>query len=330
MKKLALALAVILLFSAAALAAPKSYEWKLSHIRPQDSPIDLDVKVFVKNVADRSGGRIKINIFGSSGLGDYQVVHERVGLGSVDMAVQSMGTQADQTMQIVNLCYLIKGWDEAKKYMSLNSPMMKWVAGRLEKQDIKLIGVWPVYFGGTALSKEPTEPFNPSAKKNVKVRVPGSKIWELLAESQGYQATPLPFSEVFTSLQSGMVDGAIGAGAEGYYSNFRDVIKYYMPNNTHFELWFFIMNKELYDSLSPEDRKIIDEEALAMENRRFVSGPEQQAMYEKKLEEYGIKLLRPTPEAIQKFADVSHEKVWPELRKLLGDKVFDEFVGFFK
>ncbi len=67
-----------------------------------------------------------------------------------------------------------------------------------------------------------------------------------------------------------------------------------------------------------------------MENRRFVSGPEQQAMYEKKLEEYGIKLIHPTPEVIQNFSDVAHEKVWPELRKILGEKIFDEFVGFFK
>jgi len=80
------------------------------------------------------------------------------------------------------------------------------------------------------------------------------------------------------------------------------------------------MNKELYESLSPEDRKIVDEEALSMENRRFVSCPEQQAMYEKKLEEYGIKLLRPTPEVIQNFSDVAHEKVWPELRKILGER----------
>ncbi|MGD9820718.1 MAG: TRAP transporter substrate-binding protein DctP [Aminobacteriaceae bacterium] len=328
-KRIAIALMLVLVFASLSMAAPK-YEWKISHIRPQDSPIDLDIKEFVKKVSERSEGRITINIFNSSGLGDYQVVHERVGLGSVDMAIQSMGTQSDQILQIVNLCYLITGWDEASKYMRISSPMMQWVAKRLEKQDIKLIGIWPVYFGGIALKKEPTEPFNPDVNKNVKVRVPGSKVWELLAESQGYQATPLAFSEVFTALQTGMVNGAIGAGAEGYYSNFRDVVTYYIPNNTHFELWFFIMNKELYDSLSPEDRKIVDEEALAMENRRFVEGPAQQAMFEKKLEEYGIKIIRPDDAAIKNFARVAREKVWPELRSLLGEKVFDEFVGFFK
>ncbi len=88
-KRIAIALMLVLVFASLSLAAPK-YEWKLSHIRPQDSPIDLDVKEFVKKVSERSEGRITINIFNSSGLGDYQVVHERVGLGSVDMAIQSM------------------------------------------------------------------------------------------------------------------------------------------------------------------------------------------------------------------------------------------------
>ena len=42
-----------------------------------------------------------------------------------------------------------------------------------------------------------------------------------MAENTGYMATPMPFSEVFTAVQTGVVDGIIGSGAEGYYASFR-------------------------------------------------------------------------------------------------------------
>ena len=60
------------------------------------------------------------------------------------------------------------------------------------------------------------------------------KAFQLLADSTGYLGTPLPFSEAFTAVQTGVVDGVIGSGAEGYYSSFRDVTKYYIPHQYPF------------------------------------------------------------------------------------------------
>ena len=46
----------------------------------------------------------------------------------------------------------------------------------------------------------------------------------------------------------------IGAGAEGYYSNFRDVIKFYLPINTHFEQWYLVMNLDLWKGMAKADQ----------------------------------------------------------------------------
>ena len=56
-------------------------------------------------------------------------------------------------------------------------------------------------------------------------------------------------------MQTGIVDGAIGAGAEGYYSNFKDLIKYYLPLNDHFEMWYLYINKGVWDDLSLQNKK---------------------------------------------------------------------------
>ncbi|MDZ7811262.1 MAG: hypothetical protein U5L11_16025 [Arhodomonas sp.] len=66
--------------------------------------------------------------------------------------------------------------------------------------------------------------------KGIKVRVPGIKSFQLTGEALGYIPSPIPFSEAFTAIQTGVVDGVIGSGAEGYYQSFRDVTKAYYPS----------------------------------------------------------------------------------------------------
>ena len=76
----ALALCGLLALSGgSALAA----QWKLAHIRPADSVIERDLQAFAKEVREATDGRIDIRIYGSSQLGDYTVVQEKVFLGSV-------------------------------------------------------------------------------------------------------------------------------------------------------------------------------------------------------------------------------------------------------
>ncbi|MDD3425546.1 MAG: TRAP transporter substrate-binding protein DctP [Aminobacterium sp.] len=309
-----------------AMAKEKSYTWKISHIRPADTAIDKDVKWFAEKLEQESNGRIKLQIFDNAQLGDYTVVHERVSVGAVEMAIQPVVTTADKMLQILNLPYIVSDWEGVKKNYVSGTPLMNWAAERYAKQDLKIISVWPVYFGGTALMKEPNKPGDPSVSKGLKVRVPTQKAFELLADAQGYMATPLAFAETFTALQTGIVDGAFGAGAEGYYANFRDIIKCYVPSNTHFEQWYLIMNMELWNSLSKEDQALISKLALEMENRRVAQAEADQAANEKRMEDYGINVIRLSGEELGVLTQNAREKVWPEMRKILGEKNFDEAV----
>ena len=312
----------------AAVAAEKTVEWKLSTIRPSGTSVDNDAKAFAAKIKEKTNGRINIIIYPNSQLGDYQVVQERISVGSVEMAIQPISTTVDRQMQLLNMPYLVKDWDTLKKNYLTGTPFMNWAAQRFEKQDIKLIGTWPVYFGGTALTKQPPSPGDPTVAKNLKVRVIPQKSFELLASSHGYLATPLPFAETFTALQTGIVDGAFGAGAEGYYSNFRDVLKFYVPSNTHVEQWYVIINKELWDSLSDGDRKIVEEAAKEMESARIVKAPAETQEFEKKLNDYGVKVLPLTPEELTKLAEAARKLIFPEIRKAIGEKEFDEAMKF--
>ena len=88
---------------------------KISHVRPQDTAIDKDLRWFSEALNEASGGKVKTKIYPASALGDYTVVQERVGLGAVDMACQPPASAADKRFQVVYFPYMVKSWAQAKK-----------------------------------------------------------------------------------------------------------------------------------------------------------------------------------------------------------------------
>ncbi len=318
-----------LAFASAEAAAPQ-YKWKMAHIRPTGTAIDKDVRAFVERIAKESGGRIAIEIFPASQLGDYTVVQERVSLGAVEIQIAPLGTTVDKRLNLPNAPYLAKDWKDARVLFSRESQMRKKTVELLQKQGLQPISGWPVYFGGIVLTKEPPSPGDPDVPKNIKIRVPPIKSFELTAQALGYLATPIPWADTFTSMQSGIVNGAIGAGAEGYFANFRDIAKYYLPVNDHFEYWFLYLNSDLWGKLSDADRKILQTAADDMEKQRWTVAEQDEQANEKRLSDAGIKVIKFTEPELQKMAERSRKAAWPIIRRDIGAEFFDQVTADIK
>jgi TRAP-type C4-dicarboxylate transport system substrate-binding protein len=246
------------------------------------------------------------------------VVQERVSLGAVDMACQPPTSKADKRFQLVYFPYMVKDWEQAEKNYSKGAPLRETISKLYARQDIHVLAAWPVYFGGISLNTEPVDPGDPDVSKGIKVRVPPMKTFKMLADSTGYMGTPIPFSDAFTAVQTGVVDGVIGSGAEGYYASFRDVTKYYIPSNTHFEVWYLIVNKMLYEDLDDDMRAKLDDVAAQFERRRWDTAESDQQANEQKLADYGAELVSLTPEEIAATATKVRQEVWPEILDDVG------------
>lgn len=334
MKKFTALLATIFVLAlvmatGSAFAADKSYTWKVAHIRPANSEIDKEIHWFADEMRKATDGRINIQVYGANQLGDYTVVQERIGIGSVEMGIMSAATNVDKKLLAYTLQYVVPNYELAKKNYASGTPFADYVAKLYEKQDIKVLAYWPVYFGGIGLLKEPAEPLNPTSAKNLKVRVPQMKTWETLADTFGYLATPLPFAEFFTAAQTGIVDGIFGGGAENYHVSFQDLMKCYIAANTHFECWPFTINLELYESLSDADRKILDEKAKELEERRWAKAVSDQDHYVDLMEKAGTVVYRPNDEQLAEFARIGREASWGEFKKVIGEKAYEEIVSHF-
>lgn len=314
-------LVMLMLFAMSTdLFAQKAF--KLGHVRPVGSSTDIDMQKFAEAVFKATSGRYKIELYPASQLGNYALVQERIGIGDIEMQLAPFGTNVTKALGIVTAPYLCNTWDEIAVKFARGGKLMTAIEKMADKEGLKILGLYPKYFGGIALSKMPKDPKG-WANKGMKVRVPGIKSFELLASSLGYMATPIAFSEAFTSWQTGIVDGVIGSGAEGYWSSFRDLTKVYLPINTHLELWFLYISKDVFNKLSAADKKAFEDAAIQIEKDRFENGYAETAEMEANLAKNGTTIVKYTPAELAAIAERVKAEVWPALRKEYGP-IFDE------
>jgi TRAP-type C4-dicarboxylate transport system substrate-binding protein len=297
----------------------KARTFKIGHVRPDGTSTDVDVKNFTKAVGDATGGKFTFEIYSNSQLGNYSVVQERIGVGDIEMQLAPLATNVSKGLGIVSAPYICASWDEVPVVFARDGELMAYVNSLVAKENIKLLAAYPKYFGGIILSKPAPAPTDPYVNQGVKIRVPGIKSYEKTAESLGFIATPIAFSEAFTSIQTGIVDGAIGSGAEGYYSSFRDVAKYYLPNNDHFEMWFLMIGTDTWNKLSAEEKQIMQDAADMMEKERYAVAEAEQKEFEGKLKANGTEIIEFSKDDLKKIAEKVKKEVWPVIKGDFGE-----------
>lgn len=313
------------LFASAALGAVLAFtgiaqakELKISHVRPQGAQVDIDINAYAADVAAATDGELTLKVFPASALGDYTSVQERISLGAIDMAIQPGSPSAERRMMIGYFPYLAENYATAAKLFGPGGAVREAMVGLYADQGITMLAAYPVYFGGISLNTAPVNAGDPNADKGIKVRVPGVKMFQMLADESGYIGSPLPFSEAFTAVQTGVVDGVIGSGAEGYYASFKDVTKTFIRANTHFEVWYLIVNTETWNELDADDQAAMIAAAETFEANRWAAAEEDQAKNEAKLAEAGAEIVVLSQEELETVATKIRTRVWPEIIGDLG------------
>lgn len=307
-----------LIAAAATMLPAQATTLKISHVRPQGTVVDNDIKQLSNELKAATEGDLKLRVYAANALGDYTLVQERISVGAIDMALQPASTSTDRKMQIGLLPFLANNWEEAQNIYGSGAPVRQAMEDLFAKQDITLLAAYPVYFGGISLNRSAVDAGNPDVSKGIKLRVPPIKSFQLLADNVGYIGSPLPFSEAFTAVQTGVVDGVIGSGAEGYYASFRDVTKTYIPLNTHFEIWYLMINSERFEDLDDQEKNALATAAAEFESRRWDAAQLDQKANEQKLVDAGATIVEMTPAQLKLTADKVRSTVWPQIIDDIG------------
>jgi TRAP-type C4-dicarboxylate transport system substrate-binding protein len=308
---------LIVAFCSSAICAETSIRLKIGHLRPPGSAIDKDLHWFTEQISSKTDNKISFEISSGNKLGDYSVVQERVSFGEVELYVGPIGTSIDRRLILATTPYLVNSWAEAEKVYSQDSELFQTIARILEEQNIRLIGGWPVYFGGIALTEQPPQPGNPDISKKMIIRVPPIRSFELTAKQLGYTPYPITWTYAKMGLKTGMVAGMIGGGAEGY-AGLKGLIKYYIPVKDHFEYWFVYMNKDAWNTLTADEKELFTTTAKEMEARRYAVAESLEKESVLQLENQGTTIIKLSEAELEAMRMKVQQKVWPVLEKEIG------------
>ncbi|KIL37909.1 C4-dicarboxylate ABC transporter [Gordoniibacillus kamchatkensis] len=233
--------------------------FRLADTHPPDYPTVLGDKKFAELVSQKTNGRIKIDVYPSSQLGEEKAVVEQVQLGAIEFTRVSTGVVADfsKAMGVFSLPYIFD--NEAHEWKFLNSADGTKLLDSLSAS--KFIGL--AYYDSGARNFYSRKPLKSIADlKGQKIRVIQNKINIDLMEALGASATPMPYGDVFSSLQTGVIDAAENNWPSYDTSNHYTVAKNLILDGHQRVPEVLMMSKVAFDKLSDEDKKIIKQAAL--------------------------------------------------------------------
>ena len=163
------------------------------------------LEYFAEKVKEYSNGKVEIQIYPSSQLGNERDLVESISLGSIDMALVSTAVLSNisEEFKIFDMPYIIRDLETAYNFMDGESG--RYIMDSLLKADIKGLGLWENGF--RHITNNGDQIVSPSDVKGIKIRTMENEIHQRTFQNLGATATAMAWGEVFTSLQQGVIDG---------------------------------------------------------------------------------------------------------------------------
>lgn len=313
---------------APAASEEKNVTLRINNDYAESSPSGQLLADFCQRVSDATDGTVTIKPYYSGALGDYVTVFEEVSKGSIDMSFNSIPVTFGEVFGITGLPYLASSWDDASTIFAPGSYLDTTMKDLCSGVGVELLGLYMVGAGGLATNKMPANLETWGAKHDILIRVPNSDLHRIPMEAMGYNTQGVNWAELFTAVQTGVVDGFVGAHAPTCYEQFRDVIKYYIQINNFFESAGISINKETFDSLSERQQEALKEAAVWVFNESIARGEQEEKEYMQLMSDYGIEVIELDNEVLATWAEKCREEVWPQLKASINnDEIFDGLVA---
>lgn len=199
-----------------------------SQFAPKSSSV-LAMEKFAEYVKEKTNGQYIVRIFSGGQLGPDREMQQSLKLGTLDLlhATNNAPTlmKEGRNFEATAAPYVFRTQEEYRQF--LQTPFHHEMASALERGGVKLVG----YVGDRpprALTTTNTPVRVPADMKGLKIRVPGMKVLMAFFQEVGANPTPLPFTELFTALKTGVVVGQDNGIDNVEPHGFYEVQKYYM------------------------------------------------------------------------------------------------------
>ena len=257
MKRLAIALAAML---AVALCRPALADEpiiiKFSHVVAPDAPKGKAAVLFKELAEKYTNGKVKVEIYPNSSLYKDKEELEALQLGSVQLlapSISKFGPLGVKEFDIFDLPFLAS--DDARAHEMMLSPMMGELNQKLAAKGVSALSYWD---NGATVFTANTPLIWPDDFRGLKLRIQGGKVQDAVARELGALPQILAFSQVYQSLQTGVVDGEDNVPSNILTQKFYEVQKHLTVSFHGRITYAFITNKTFWNSLPEDVRKELD------------------------------------------------------------------------
>jgi TRAP-type transport system periplasmic protein len=306
--------------------ATKPIVLKYGELNPDSHIMTIVAREFARLVKEKSNGQIVIDVYPSSQLGDERTEMQGVQMGAIDMFranAVSMGDFGAKKSNIFSLPYLFR--DREHLWKILNGPIGKEIKDDVQDSRSGMVAIAFMEEGQRHFFFRDAPASSLAQMKGKKIRVPQTQILIDTVKAFGAAPTPISYSELYSSLQTGVVDGAENPPTGYLSNNFFEVAKYYVLDGHTYSPSIMIMAETTWKKLSDSQKSIIAAAAREMEvfNKMSAAKADSDAFVE--LKKRGAQIITVTdlakwPEAVDPVYQKYGAAYTDTIKKILATK----------
>lgn len=264
-----LATAMMVSSLAMGVSAAENITLKYAELNPDGHIMDECGDYFAQLVSEMSEGRITIEVYPAGQLGDEKTMYQTIqmGGGAIDICRGNTNSLADfgaKKLNLFGLPFVFR--DREHLWNVLDSEIGDEFLAEMQEIGSGMVGLFYLDEGSrNFFTKEGIEIRTAADLEGLKLRVPTTEIMTETTTALGVQSTPISFSELYSALQAGTVDGAEQPHS-GYYSNkFFEVAPNYSLTGHTYSPSIILMSENVWSKLDEEAQQILVEAGQATE-----------------------------------------------------------------
>lgn len=238
----------------------REHKMKLGYALKEDHPQGLTAKKFAELLAEKSGGKMTLRTYANSSLGDDKQMIGALQGGVQEFSIQAtspyVGTVRDFGM--LDLFFLFSDVKQADEV--LDGPVGQALLAKMSDKNLVGLAFLENGFRNMTNSKRPITRLEDI--QGLKLRVMQSPVYLESVQLLGANPTPLAFSELYTALESSIVDGQENPCSVIESSRFSEVQKYYSVTNHVYAAFVLTASKRWFDKLNAAEQKIVRDAAI--------------------------------------------------------------------
>ena len=232
---------------------------RFGHLNNTDHPVSMGVKKFAELVAAKSGGKIKVQEFPSSTLGNEMQQQSALQGGVQEMSAPATTSLAGIVKEygLIDFPFAVSTYAQADAL--LDGPLGQTLIERLHDKGLHALGYWDLGFRNVTNSKRPIT--KAEDMDGIKIRVIPNPVFLETFKAFKANPVPMPFAELYGALESKAVDGQENPFSVILSNKFYEVNKFVSATNHVYAANIMLIGKKFWDKLTPAEQKILQDAA---------------------------------------------------------------------